>query len=469
MRKLKLILLCIAIVLLPFNGLPLSFFGSLSAEASIYPLLALVGLSILSFTVSPRIKTIDMPLMAIACLLLVSSLISGFYNVSEILSASHLDKTGTERFVQQFTQLVFGFLIVSSIGSTIESQREFVLVTKVVVGTVWCVGLYAIFQLIAYKSGGALFQLHSSIGTLIYQDIFVTRSLDAGGRLHSVSQEPALLSMFLVVTAPYVIVFGVSTKRYYHCALVAAVIILTYSRLGYVAFIAVLLILYFLKSSKYLSLRKVLVFFPVAALLILSLMLTPVAEVLISIQDVEENTSNAARFAGAVAATYLWFDSDLFWGIGLGQAGFYLTEYLPVWGFISGEIQEVSSGERWPFIHNLLIKILLESGLVGFLLWVLFFVLLLSRVNALNHAYSLQGVKGIWLGHAVYASLVGCVLIMFNRELFSNMNIWIGVGLAVCFIKNWQLVGGSQVGDGRIQNKDISGAGPGRGPQKLYQ
>ena len=84
-------------------------------------------------------------------------------------------------------------------------------------------------------------------------------------------------------------------------------------------------------------------------------MLTPVAEVLISIQDVEENTSNAARFAGAVAATYLWFDSDLFWGIGLGQAGFYLTEYLPVWGFISGEIQEVSSGERWPFIHNLLI------------------------------------------------------------------------------------------------------------------
>lgn len=428
-------LVFIAILLLPFNGLPIYFLGSLSNEGSFYPLLILVVITFFRQVSRGVSRKIDKEIWILIIAICFFSLISFFVNLDAILSAEYMDRYGISRYFQQIFQLLLGFMIAYSIALAIDTERKFYRLIKVIVIGMNGVCVFGLFQLLAYNIGGTINDIHGQIGQILFHEGLTEFAGMNTGRIHSVSQEPALLCMFVAVMAPYVVIYSVATKRYYHIFFMTILVMLSYSRLGYVVYSLLLSLLMFLLYKKYFSISKLIVFIPFISVLILGAYFTPMSDVVLTLVDVEDNTSNAARYSSPVAALLLWLESNIYFGVGLGQAGFYSKEFLPVWGFISGEIQEVSNGLRWPFLHNLLVKILVENGLVGMLLWIILFGTVLVKLNRINRCIFRRGNSTPLLGYAVFASVFGSFLIMFNRELFSNMNIWVSLGLAIGYIR----------------------------------
>jgi O-antigen ligase len=428
-------LVSIAILLLPFNGLPIYFLGSLSSEGAFYPLFILVVITFFRQASRGVLRRIDKEIWILITAICFFSLISFFVNIDAIRSAEYMERYGINRYVQQFLQLLMGFMIAYSIAQAIDTERKFYRLIKVIVIVMSGVCIFGFFQLLAYNIGGSISDIHGQIGQLIFHEDITESAAMTGGRLHSVSQEPALLCMFVAVMAPYVITYSVATKRYYHIFFMTILVIFSYSRLGYVVYILLLTLLVFLHHKKYISTSKLFVFIPFIFVMFVGVIITPVADIVVSLGDIENNTSNAARYASPVSAVLLWLESNIYFGVGLGQSGFYSREYLPIWGFISGEIQEVSDGARWPFLHNLLVKILVENGIIGLLLWISLFGTILVKLNRVNRCNLRNGNNTSWFGYAVFSSVFGSCLIMFNRELFSNMNIWVSLGLAIGYIR----------------------------------
>jgi len=427
-------LLLLAIFLLPFNALPIYVFGSLSSEGAFYPLLIMVTLTIIKVLNRGKFQTLDKTLYKLTVLLCAFSIIVAIYNIGTIISASYMGRVGVTRFVEQFFQLILGFLIVYSVALAIDTEYKLYRLIKFISLVMAGFIAFGFFQLLAYKTGGVLLQLHDAIGKVIFHE-GISELMQRRGGIHSVSQEPSLLSMYFAVMGPYVLVFSIKTKRYHIAILMAVLLVFSFSRTGYVIFFLLFTLILILFNFKYLNLSKFVFSIPLVVAILGLLAITPALDVFLSLMDTEESGSNAARYAASFAAILLWLDNNIWLGIGLGQTGFHSVEYLPAWGFISGEIQDISNGERWPFIHNLLVKLLVENGIVGLGLWFMIYMTFLKKINHINKLNGMLRKKDSWVGYGVFASVVGSFLIMFNRELLSNMNIWISLGIALAYIR----------------------------------
>lgn len=422
------------LLLLPFNALPIYFFGSISSEGAFYPLLGLIMLVSILTIKNGRFIVFDRTIMGIMFFILVFSLVTFVFNYSSIKGASYMGRYGLIRYVEQFFQLLLGFLVAYSIAYSIKSDKHLFNIIKFSVIVMSLVILFGFFQAFAYYIGSIFYSVHSYIGSLLFHEGIPER-MSAMGRIHSVSQEPSLLSMYVAVVCPYIIGYAVKTKRLYHIFFMMVILGLSFSRTGYVVFFLLSFLMFMMFRFGYLNISKFIYAIPVLFLLITLVLFTPLLHVFLSLLDVGDNGSNAARYAAVFSAVSLWLDNNIWFGVGLGQTGFHSAEYLPTWGFISAEIQDVANGERWPFIHNLLIKILVENGIVGICIWIALFSTVLLKLNRINRKNYKVKDPNAWIGHSAFASIVACILIMFNRELLSNMNIWVSLGLALAYIK----------------------------------
>lgn len=345
-----------------------------------------------------------------------------------------MGRYGVIRFIEQLSQLLLGLLVTYSIAYTIKSEKHLFNVAKFIVVVMSVVIIFGLFQTFAYYFGGIFYSIHSYIGSIMFH-AGIPEKMSAMGRIHSVSQEPSLLSMYVAVMCPYIIGYAVKTKRLYHIFFMIIILGLSFSRTGYVFFLLLSFLMFMMLRFGYLNISKFIYAIPAFFLFVALVLFTPLLTVFLSLLDVGENGSNAARYAAVFSAIALWLDNNVWLGIGLGQTGFHSANYLPAWGFISGEIQDVANGERWPFIHNLLVKILVENGIIGICIWIALFTTILIKLNRINKRNFVIKDPNAWIGHSAFVSVVACVLIMFNRELLSNMNIWLSLGLALAYIK----------------------------------
>ncbi len=148
--------------------------------------------------------------------------------------------------------------------------------------------------------------------------------------------------------------------------------------------------------------------------------------------DVSDTLTVAARIAAAEAASDMWFDHPLF-GVSLGNDYRYFGKYAPDWAFTTGIFtQGAKEGEGWldpnspekGNAKNLFLRLLAETGLVGFLLFGLFLVrqIFLGRPRDDYHAYFRLG------------TLAALGFSFLNQDTFVETGIWIP--LVLCFAMN---------------------------------
>ncbi|HUH97399.1 MAG TPA: O-antigen ligase family protein [Anaerolineales bacterium] len=149
-----------------------------------------------------------------------------------------------------------------------------------------------------------------------------------------------------------------------------------------------------------------------------------------SIQDFLIQNSAGAR------AAYIWgalgaYRDHPWTGVGLGADGFYIYQNLPDW--IMTVVPEIASqlspaSTLYPNAKNLYVRLLAETGLIGFILFLAFQLFLLGDLIAVLRARS-----GPWryLGIAALFSWLGIIFYNMTQDSFATPNIWLNLGIFV--------------------------------------
>jgi hypothetical protein len=147
-----------------------------------------------------------------------------------------------------------------------------------------------------------------------------------------------------------------------------------------------------------------------------------------SLEEFIIENSAGARAAYTFGALGAYRESPLL-GVGLGASGFYIYDYLPDWALTTvPEIARQLSPENrlYPNHKNMYVRLLAETGLIGF---VLFFAFLFSVLGDALRALQSQTRLGRYLGIAGIFSWFAIALYNVTQDSFATPNLWINFGI----------------------------------------
>jgi O-antigen ligase len=147
-----------------------------------------------------------------------------------------------------------------------------------------------------------------------------------------------------------------------------------------------------------------------------------------SIDEFIIENSAGARAAYTFGALGAYEESPLT-GVGLGASGFYIYNHLPDWALTTvPEIARQLSPENrlYPNPKNMYVRLLAETGLIGFFVFVAFLFSVLG--DALSALWS-KTTTGRYLGIAGLFSWFAIALYNLTQDSFATPNIWINFGI----------------------------------------
>lgn len=142
----------------------------------------------------------------------------------------------------------------------------------------------------------------------------------------------------------------------------------------------------------------------------------------------DENVSNVTRLAAIRSGLSMFRDQPLF-GVGLGQYGFNYPAHLAAEDFRSYEVRQyVADAEPlWPPAYSIHVRLLAETGLVGYAVWLaLVLPLLLRSLARADVADPLARVHA-----AVAMTLSGWLLLGASIDSVRFFGGWIALGVAL--------------------------------------
>jgi O-antigen ligase len=328
------------------------------------------------------------PLLAFFGVVVASSLMSLI-----IVRGDFMGETPLFKSFKQILQLAFMIGLFVWIGSIVNSEHRFRLVTKYLYLSTAVVCLYGIYQFFGVLRG---WPLSAGFDNPAYsvRDASAPGFMLAGSsggfydipRVYSTAPEPGFFANFLLL--PFSIsLASVLTRKgikrgsilleYLVFGVTSAVLILTFSRAGYVAAIVSLLVILFLsrgwrESRKYLvsALAVGAVVFVIGFLVASVLnessdgdkrIESYVFEMFERTTDPLEDSTFGRLNADAAAVGMFWDHPVL--GVGIGNFGFLYDHYAPT--------PEVDS---WPSAQSLYLGLLAETGILGLITFVSFLV-----------------------------------------------------------------------------------------------
>jgi O-antigen ligase len=149
-----------------------------------------------------------------------------------------------------------------------------------------------------------------------------------------------------------------------------------------------------------------------------------------SLEDFIIENSAGARAAYIFGALGAYEESPIT-GVGLGASGFYIYDHLPDWALTTvPEIARQLSPENrlYPNPKNLYVRLLAETGLIGFFVFIAF---LFSVLGDTLSALQSKTILGRYLGIAGIFSWFAIALYNLTQDSFATPNIWINFGILV--------------------------------------
>ncbi|HEX5808307.1 MAG TPA: O-antigen ligase family protein, partial [Anaerolineales bacterium] len=149
-----------------------------------------------------------------------------------------------------------------------------------------------------------------------------------------------------------------------------------------------------------------------------------------SVEDFIIENSAGARAAYTFGALGAYEESPVI-GVGLGASGFYIYDHLPDWALTTvPEIARQLNPENrlYPNPKNMYVRLLAETGLIGFFVFIAF---LFSVLGDALQALRSRMVMGRYLGIAGVFSWFAVALYNTTQDSFATPNIWINFGILV--------------------------------------
>ena len=149
-----------------------------------------------------------------------------------------------------------------------------------------------------------------------------------------------------------------------------------------------------------------------------------------SVEDFIIENSAGARAAYNYGAMGAYAENPVM-GVGLGASGFYIYDHLPDWALTTvPEIARQLSPENrlYPNPKNMYVRLLAETGLVGFFIFVAF---LFSVLGDALRALGSKTMVGRYLGIAGIFSWFAIAFYNVTQDSFATPNLWINFGILV--------------------------------------
>lgn len=459
-------LLFAAILLLPFNDFPYfrGVLREIGAEAAFFPL-ALGVFAVFAVWMTGKggdVMPGSRPFSWIK-VFLAWILITTLTNAVGISGAVFKGRTGWERNLLQ--TVLIGFCAVTVVFVSWVSQRKDVrqAIPKWAILSLLVPGIYSAIEIFyMYGFGGG--------DLLRFLSKFVSYNAGVYFRLHSVSGEPSWFAIYCAFVFPWIL-FALITSGKRNLlwlmplsAYLIFMVVLTFSRAAYTIVLLELFVFMgfaaVIKSTRVraLSLSGFLICVGILANFLSPkvsindgyLMESPIGKVFGSVFSKESPAyaqSNSARYGGQLSMLRMGSENPFF-GVGLGQAGFHIANFMPEWLKTNPEAvlwADPSPDTPWPPSHGLHARVFAEMGAVGAAVWILTWLLLvIGLLRALTHSLR-DGVFDFY-GLALISGVFGLLLVGFVADSFRFMEYWVLLGFCFAYLEEKQHLPSSRFG-----------------------
>ncbi|MDN6280110.1 MAG: O-antigen ligase family protein, partial [Psychroflexus sp.] len=382
-------------------------------------------------------------------IVLIWFIISTLLNLPNILDYKFKGLSGVMRFIRQYGALVISAVIFLLTFYNSFSKKEnysiFLTIRKVFFISFCFVSVYAFLEIGYVKFG--ITQIKPVI-ELFNHLPFIDVYLDIKNqRISSLTYEPPALSSYLLTIAGWMfsyILTGRGLKKYVPALLVLVFALFSDSRSAiFIIFVQALIFLFYLiKERKYQH-----IFIRIGMVSLFGILIIGVFKgqeithyivdkaTSFGVKDDVHSTSNKTRFGIQYALGQVFKENPVS-GVGFGQQTYASLPHYPEWATKDNwEFRLMYLNQDHPNFppgFNLYLRLLAETGLIGFLLFCSFLCLIIFTCIKLIK----QKNENQIIGMVILISMIGFMINWVQIDTFRVFGFWISLALLLYITKN---------------------------------
>lgn len=375
------------------------------------------------------------------------SIIFNYQNVSEYYFKQ---TSGWIRYLKQMTAVIFAFFmffyLFYNVFVDLGLVNAFKRIRKVMLYSLSIVFIAGVLQFLIYSGATPLISVFQLFDYFPFTEAKLYMSLS---RVNATAVRPPDLGMYLISISGFMFSYILTEKRsnFWKFVPFLIVVFLAYvskSRTALVAVFFQILVLIYWGYANYPMFRKGFNRLMVLTILFIPLLViwkgdeisTAIDERITALNFSESKSdnsiSNKSRF-GIQYANFQVFKKYPVTGVGWGQQSFESKDLYPAWATNNNwEFKGVYLNENdksFPPGYNLFLRMLTETGVIGFLLFSIF--ILLVFYYALY--YSSKSGPYRYIPVTVLIILVGAFLNFFQMDSFRLYTFWLVLAMLICY------------------------------------
>jgi len=442
----------LGIFFIPFNSYEgISFLGEYRKDGSIVFFLISFILLMINSLIKRKIKIPTKNIFfQFLVLFIIWLIISTFLNIPSVYGNYLKQTSGFNRFFRQMISLSIAlilFITAYNIFSIYKLKNIFLLLRKIFLYSFIFVSIYAFLEILILVFN---FTFLKSIFTLFDYFPFTETSLDFRfKRISSVSYEPPFLAIYLITIAAWMFSYILTTKGIIKFIPTIVVFLLTFfsgSRTALIVILFQFIVFIWVAISVNKKFQKLIQrFFLVFSSLIVLLFIFNGKQVTSSIdtkikslnfkENLTKSISNKSRF-GIQYASLLIFKENPIIGVGFGQQAYHAIDKYPKWATHKNyefTIYYLNDNDTsFPPGFNMFTRLLAETGILGFLIFMVFYLLIFYQCKKLiSKRIGIEKVIPIVL----LVSFIGFFINWLQFDSFRVFGFWICLALLILQIQ----------------------------------
>lgn len=374
-------------------------------------------------------------------LFILWSVLATLFNAHNIADYYFKQTSGLSRFINQFGSLIIASIIIPLTFYNgfkwININKTFRLIRRVVLASLIIVLIYSIIEILIVKFD--MVNLKKPILNLFDYFPFTEAKTDMRlRRISSVTFEPPALGTYLLSIAGWMFSYIFTEKKNFKYLPIVIVLFLGFMSGSRAAFFAIIIqfiiaSIIFLKNKKLTrNIYRIIIGFSTASILTITYFSEPIYNYIkkeinsFKLDDSTHSLSNKSRFGIQQAMFYVFLENPIS-GTGYGLQAFESRKKYPTWAKKNNwefRLKYLNQNDkRFPPGYNMYLRILSETGLVGFL----FFGLMLLQIFlwCFNNLKS----ENSTIAFIILISMIGFSLNWLKMDSFRIYFFWLCLAL----------------------------------------
>ena len=374
-------------------------------------------------------------------LFILWSILATLFNAHNIADYYFKQTSGLSRFINQFGSLIIASIIIPLTFYNgfkwININKTFRLIRRVVLASLIIVLIYSIIEILIVKFD--MVNLKKPLLNLFDYFPFTEAKIDMRlRRISSVTFEPPALGTYLLSISGWMFSYIFTEKKNFKYLPIVIVLFLGFMSGSRAAFFAIIIqfiiaSIIFLKNKKLTrNIYRIIIGFSTASILTITYFSEPIYNYIkkeinsFKLDDSTHSLSNKSRFGIQQAMFYVFLENPIS-GTGYGLQAFESRKKYPTWAKKNNwefRLKYLNQNDkRFPPGYNMYLRILSETGLVGFL----FFGLMLLQIFlwCFNNLKS----ENSTIAFIILISMIGFSLNWLKMDSFRIYFFWLCLAL----------------------------------------